>query len=357
MTMDDKKKKIFMCFGLILLIGVGVGIFGLFYFSMNEAFDYVQEDNGLAMIYHPGRYNQDVDWYNDLYDRYNGTIIGLEVYNQGDRYENDRLLWDAINKERSPNDLVWGFSNDDYHRTEHAFRNYQHMLMPELTEEALRTAMITGAFYFSFEPQGADDSLGTYGDALTPNIIGVSIDGTTIEIVGEEYDSVVWYNDNTEIIANTTSIDVTEHESVFVRATFINEFGRTYSQPFGFTDDTIYNPYEDVNWDTTNHYKANFHTHTTESDGRETPAEVITRYHEGNYDILALTDHNRNTWSWTNWIDEVPVEASKTSEYFPELEMLAVSGNEPSDAHHFGSFFTDYDGRATDWMFSLQRGL
>lgn len=42
-------------------------------------------------------------------------------------------------------------------------------------------------------------------------------------------------------------------------------------------------------------YKANFHTHTTESDGRLTPAESMARYRAMGYDILALTDHRRVT--------------------------------------------------------------
>lgn len=42
-------------------------------------------------------------------------------------------------------------------------------------------------------------------------------------------------------------------------------------------------------------YKANFHTHTTESDGRLTPAESMALYRSLGYDILALTDHRRVT--------------------------------------------------------------
>ena len=37
--------------------------------------------------------------------------------------------------------------------------------------------------------------------------------------------------------------------------------------------------------------KVNLHTHTTLSDGRKTPDEVIARYRENGYDAIALTDH------------------------------------------------------------------
>ncbi len=38
-------------------------------------------------------------------------------------------------------------------------------------------------------------------------------------------------------------------------------------------------------------YKGNLHTHTTVSDGKRTPDEVIRLYRENGYDFLALTDH------------------------------------------------------------------
>lgn len=40
-------------------------------------------------------------------------------------------------------------------------------------------------------------------------------------------------------------------------------------------------------------YKANLHTHTTNSDGRQSPAETAEAYRKAGYHVLALTDHNR----------------------------------------------------------------
>ncbi|MBQ8092772.1 MAG: CehA/McbA family metallohydrolase [Clostridia bacterium] len=42
-------------------------------------------------------------------------------------------------------------------------------------------------------------------------------------------------------------------------------------------------------------YKANFHCHTTESDGHLSPAAVADFYKNAGYDILALTDHRKVT--------------------------------------------------------------
>ncbi len=44
-----------------------------------------------------------------------------------------------------------------------------------------------------------------------------------------------------------------------------------------------------------NWYKGNLHTHTTESDGRFTPEEVIRRYRKAGYHFLALSDHGKLT--------------------------------------------------------------
>ena len=38
-------------------------------------------------------------------------------------------------------------------------------------------------------------------------------------------------------------------------------------------------------------YKGNLHTHTTVTDGKKTPEEVIALYRENGYDFLSLTDH------------------------------------------------------------------
>jgi hypothetical protein len=41
-----------------------------------------------------------------------------------------------------------------------------------------------------------------------------------------------------------------------------------------------------------NWYKANLHTHTSNSDGLLSPAETIEKYKKSGHDILAITDHN-----------------------------------------------------------------
>src|SRR5260221_3962814 len=44
-----------------------------------------------------------------------------------------------------------------------------------------------------------------------------------------------------------------------------------------------------------NWYRGNIHTHTTRSDGKLAPADVVNWYHAHGYDFLALTDHWHST--------------------------------------------------------------
>ena len=63
--------------------------------------------------------------------------------------------------------------------------------------------------------------------------------------------------------------------------------------------------------------KTNLHTHTTFSDGADPLAEVVAAYAGLDYDVLAITDHNR-------WQDHA---AASTD------QLLVLSSNEPSLSH------------------------
>ena len=82
--------------GSLILAFLGILAFG----RIDTAFRRIEQNDGLMILHHPGRYNQPVEWYTEQYDNHNGSLIGLEVYNQGNRYPHDREIWDAINKLR-----------------------------------------------------------------------------------------------------------------------------------------------------------------------------------------------------------------------------------------------------------------
>ena len=99
----------------------------------------------------------------------------------------------------------------------------------------------------------------------------------------------------------------------------------------------VINPYRNVNWGETSYLKANLQTHTTESDGDHSPQEVIESYADSDYDILSVTDHNRASWPWRDFL---------SSDQNNQLtnQLTAVKGVEISDTHHYGSYFNDYTG-------------
>lgn len=110
---------------------------------------------GQTLLNHPGRYDKPVEWYADLFKRF-PHLKGMEVYNQGDRYPGDRAKWDAVLTELMPARPVWGFSNDDMHTEKHLGRNWNILLLPELTDEEVRRGLDTGRLFFVYAPQGHD---------------------------------------------------------------------------------------------------------------------------------------------------------------------------------------------------------
>lgn len=63
-----------------------------------------------------------------------------------------------------------------------------------------------------------------------------------------------------------------------------------FKTPQQFSGDLIYNPYQNI--DSTTWKKANFHCHTTASDGHDKLEVVQKAYRSYGYDILAVSDHN-----------------------------------------------------------------
>ena len=64
------------------------------------------------------------------------------------------------------------------------------------------------------------------------------------------------------------------------------------------TDYTVVDPYAAVDWDTWEQYKANLHTHSTFSDGEFTLPDMVEKYYDMGYDILAMTDHGVINYGW-----------------------------------------------------------
>lgn len=74
--------------------------------------------------------------------------------------------------------------------------------------------------------------------------------------------------------------------------------------------------------------RGNIHAHTTISDGKLSPAEVLTLYSEAGYDFIALTDHNRyHTYSHSDLICIGGVEVTGYLAKKPiHLQLLPLPG-------------------------------
>ena len=245
--------------------------------SQAQVLQAVEDAGGLAILNHPGRYTGGVQggawgvavsrradtvaYFVELLDRFPSNL-GFELFNRLDHdTRSDRVLWDAVLTELMPyGRFVWGFSNDDSHTKDETGYNFNVMLMPELTADATRESMETGAFYMVSRvirsniaaggtdpainvtlpdggviPSGGDASTLYMLDQPTPGIDDIVVDGNTITITGRDYDRIEWIADGA-IIYTGEALDVYALQAEigsYVRAQLISATGIAMTQPFG----------------------------------------------------------------------------------------------------------------------------
>jgi hypothetical protein len=197
-----------------------------------ETLNEISDRNGLAILNHPGRYERTDAWYVDMFLRF-PVLIGLEIFNQQDRYKDDRSRWDRILHLTMPESPVWGFGNDDMHVSIGLGWNRNVLLLPHLSEPAIRNALVDGEF-FVFKP----NIRGNPPDVRITNIL-VKNDSIQLEIVGtcNTIQWITYYSDtqSSEILCigetfSTTDLPV---DATFVRAVVFSDGGRLFTQPFG----------------------------------------------------------------------------------------------------------------------------
>lgn len=231
--------------------------------SLRESYAYTNAIGGLQIINHPGQYwslsksyspgeKNSPEWHAENFRLYE-SLIGLEVYNQGNRRPDDRILWDQILSIVMPQRPVWGYSCDDTHTREQYFRNYEYMLMPDLNEDDLKHAMREGNLYFSYEYTGS-------GEAKAPHVESLAIDHTNhiITVNSNDADNIQWiYSTDKEesaatskrrstIVAVGPTFNYTGFEGTYVRPLLTNAYGETCLQPFGFSVNTPTGKTDDI---------------------------------------------------------------------------------------------------------------
>lgn len=193
-----------------------------------ETLDATAASNGLAIFNHPGKYQNHSGWYIDLLQKYK-HIVGIEVYNQGDRYPNDRQLWDSVLVKLMPGRAVWGLSNDDLHGIKRIGRNWNIFILPGLSMEWVRRGLEEGRFLFVYSPGG-------HPTQNLPRIesINVNPQKTTIEILSAGQDSLNWISGG-KVVHRGSEFSLKDHPEVinYVRAEIYGS-GNTIvgTQPF-----------------------------------------------------------------------------------------------------------------------------
>ena len=218
--------------------------------SLQESYAYTYALGGLQIINHPGQYWSIDNTYSETQKDGPGwhannfktfpSLVGLEVYNQGDRRANDRVLWDQILQRTMPTRNVFGYSGDDTHNNEQLFRNYNYMLMEDLTTEDLKDAMRKGESYFCYEPKGS-------GEGKAPRISAIEVDenSKTISIAANGLVHWIYATDKTSSAASSARSTIVGigktfcyegYQGSYVRALITNMYGETCTQPISFID-------------------------------------------------------------------------------------------------------------------------
>ena len=120
------------------------------------------------------------------------------------------------------------------------------------------------------------------------------------------------------------------------------------------------NPYQNVDWETYGQYKADFHAHSTNSDGSHLTAQMVEDHYAKGFDILAMTDHDYTTFSW-NTVDKGALSFSRVVQMETGVgrdgkNMIGVfPANEQSSVDHINSFWASYNNTGTGGLTAVEK--
>jgi hypothetical protein len=201
--------------------------------DIDSSLQAIGEKNGIAMLFHPRRYKHPLDWYTKLYKTY-PHLIGQEVFNQGDRYVDrlggHRALWDSLMTDLGADRPVWGFSNDDMHTSGHRGRNWNVLLLHEVSPEEVRRGMTEGLTLFVYAPEGHEG-------VAPPTVESISVDAYvgSITIAASNYATIEWISGG-KVVHKGDSVNLNELPTPgeYVRAMIRGEDGFPVvgTQPF-----------------------------------------------------------------------------------------------------------------------------
>lgn len=171
------------------------------------------------------------------------SCVGMDINSSEDNHtQYDRILYDNILTKTIPYGIVpWVFSFSDEHSPGEFDRAFTMHLMPELTEDALRTSMEDGTFFAVarhtlYEQEYVSEPL--HGKDMGPvpqiNEIKVNENAGTITIDADSYERISWVS-NGRVISNEATLDIAALDAEigsFVRAYLVGSDAILYVQPF-----------------------------------------------------------------------------------------------------------------------------
>lgn len=198
--------------------------------SEEAALTEIGRHGGLAIMYHPGRHQKPVDWHVDRL-RAHPQLLGLEIYNQGEKYPGDDRMWDAVVTALIDERPVWAFSNDDMHvPAAHLGHNWNVLLLRRLSAPAVREALERGRFFFVYAPKGHDGP-------PPPRVTSIAADPVagSIRIEAEDCGRIEWISEGRVVHEGpVVAFDETPGLGRYVRAVLYAAEGgaRLGTQPF-----------------------------------------------------------------------------------------------------------------------------
>ncbi len=226
----------------------------------------IEKSGGVSHINHPtdwlraykdpscAKVEKNINFFADLLRRYK-SCLGIEVLNMYDRpNRSDRILWDELLKTLIPEGerTVWGFANSDAHRVCEIDTAFMDFILPEFSQENLRSAMENGNF-FSIA-RYAKNELGEdfVGKGPTPGVTEINADegAQTITLKGINAHSVDWiadgevirtdiFSEDAEAVSVINLSEYSDKISCYVRAQLRGKGGICMTQPFICDDGDI----------------------------------------------------------------------------------------------------------------------
>lgn len=187
-------------------------------------FDLTTEGGGICILNHPGKYDnvtmeQRIEWYRNY-----PCIVGMEIVNRNDRYEEDREIWDACLTALMPERNIFCVATDDTHDDDDIGWSYTMFIAPDRSEESIEYAFRNGHYY------AVTNALVENPVGEEPRITNVTqAEDGTITVEGTNYDKVTWISCG-EIVGYGNTFNPSECQK-YVRFELEGPGGTAFSQP------------------------------------------------------------------------------------------------------------------------------